>query len=45
MGIMNKVFWLFGCSGAGKTTLALRLRDGLAGPRNHSGGCPALGRR
>jgi adenylylsulfate kinase len=25
-----KVFWLFGRSGAGKTTLALRLRDGLA---------------
>jgi adenylylsulfate kinase len=24
-----KVFWLFGRSGAGKTTLALRLRDGL----------------
>jgi adenylylsulfate kinase-like enzyme len=26
---MCKVFWLFGRSGAGKTTLALRLRDGL----------------
>jgi adenylyl-sulfate kinase len=27
---LAKVFWLFGRSGAGKTTLALRLRDGLA---------------
>lgn len=27
---LTKVFWLFGRSGAGKTTLALRLRDGLA---------------
>ena len=27
---VTKVFWLFGRSGAGKTTLALRLRDGLA---------------
>ena len=27
----TSVFWLFGRSGAGKTTLALRLRDGLAG--------------
>jgi len=27
---MCKVFWLFGRSGAGKTTLALRLRDGLS---------------
>lgn len=26
---MTKVFWLFGRSGAGKTTLANRLRDGL----------------
>lgn len=26
---MMKVFWLFGRSGAGKTTLALRLRDGF----------------
>lgn len=26
---MCKVFWLFGRSGAGKTTLALRMRDGL----------------
>lgn len=26
---IGKVFWLFGRSGAGKTTLALRLRDGL----------------
>jgi adenylyl-sulfate kinase len=26
---MTNVFWLFGRSGAGKTTLALRLRDGL----------------
>jgi adenylyl-sulfate kinase len=29
MKILTKVFWLFGRSGAGKTTLALRLRDGL----------------
>ncbi len=29
MHINNKVFWLFGRSGAGKTTLARRLRDGL----------------
>lgn len=28
---LTKVFWLFGRSGAGKTTLGLRLRDGLAG--------------
>lgn len=27
---MTKIFWLFGRSGAGKTTLAQRLRDGLA---------------
>jgi len=27
---LTKVFWLFGRSGAGKTTLAARLRDGLA---------------
>ena len=27
---LSKVFWLFGRSGAGKTTLACRLRDGLA---------------
>jgi len=27
---LSKVFWLFGRSGAGKTTLASRLRDGLA---------------
>jgi adenylyl-sulfate kinase len=27
---LTKVFWLFGRSGAGKTTLASRLRDGLA---------------
>jgi adenylylsulfate kinase len=27
---ISKVFWLFGRSGAGKTTLAMRLRDGLA---------------
>lgn len=27
---MTKVFWLFGRSGAGKTTLALKLRDRLA---------------
>ena len=26
---ITRVFWLFGRSGAGKTTLALRLRDGL----------------
>jgi adenylylsulfate kinase len=31
MKSVTKVFWLFGRSGAGKTTLALRLRDGLAG--------------
>lgn len=30
MKSITKVFWLFGRSGAGKTTLALRLRDGLA---------------
>jgi len=30
MRTLTKVFWLFGRSGAGKTTLALRLRDGLA---------------
>jgi adenylyl-sulfate kinase len=30
MKALTKVFWLFGRSGAGKTTLALRLRDGLA---------------
>jgi adenylyl-sulfate kinase len=30
MKTLTKVFWLFGRSGAGKTTLALRLRDGLA---------------
>ncbi len=30
MKTITKVFWLFGRSGAGKTTLALRLRDGLA---------------
>jgi adenylyl-sulfate kinase len=30
METISKVFWLFGRSGAGKTTLALRLRDGLA---------------
>jgi adenylylsulfate kinase len=30
MKTISKVFWLFGRSGAGKTTLALRLRDGLA---------------
>jgi adenylylsulfate kinase len=29
MKSMTKVFWLFGRSGAGKTTLALKLRDGL----------------
>ena len=29
MKSLTKVFWLFGRSGAGKTTLALRLRDGL----------------
>lgn len=29
MKTLTKVFWLFGRSGAGKTTLALRLRDGL----------------
>jgi adenylyl-sulfate kinase len=30
MNTVTKVFWLYGRSGAGKTTLALRLRDGLA---------------
>jgi adenylylsulfate kinase len=30
MKSITKVFWLFGRSGAGKTTLAQRLRDGLA---------------
>ncbi len=30
MKTVTKVFWLFGRSGAGKTTLGLRLRDGLA---------------
>lgn len=30
MKSINKVFWLFGRSGAGKTTLGKRLRDGLA---------------
>jgi adenylyl-sulfate kinase len=30
MNTITKVFWLYGRSGAGKTTLALRLRDGLA---------------
>ena len=30
MKTITNVFWLFGRSGAGKTTLALRLRDGLA---------------
>jgi adenylyl-sulfate kinase len=30
MKTLTKVFWLYGRSGAGKTTLALRLRDGLA---------------
>lgn len=30
MKTITQVFWLFGRSGAGKTTLALRLRDGLA---------------
>ena len=30
MKAITKVFWLFGRSGAGKITLALRLRDGLA---------------
>jgi len=29
MKTATKVFWLYGRSGAGKTTLALRLRDGL----------------
>lgn len=29
MKSLTKVFWLFGRSGAGKTTLARRLRDGL----------------
>lgn len=30
MKTVTKIFWLFGRSGAGKTTLAIRLRDGLA---------------
>ena len=30
LGAVTKVFWLFGRSGAGKTTLAHRLRDGLS---------------
>lgn len=30
MKSVTKVFWLYGRSGAGKTTLALRLREGLA---------------
>jgi len=30
MKTLTKVFWLFGRSGAGKATLALLLRDGLA---------------
>jgi len=30
MKTLTKVFWLYGRSAAGKTTLALRLRDGLA---------------
>jgi adenylyl-sulfate kinase len=29
MKTITQVFWLFGRSGAGKTTLAMRLRDGL----------------
>ena len=29
MKTLTKVFWLFGRSGAGKTTLALRLREGM----------------
>jgi adenylyl-sulfate kinase len=29
MKTVTKVFWLFGRSGAGKTTLAIRLREGL----------------
>lgn len=29
VGVVNRVFWLFGRSGAGKTTLATRLRQGL----------------
>jgi len=33
MNAVSKVFWLFGRSGAGKTTLALRLRDGLLNDR------------
>lgn len=31
MKVLTKVFWLFGRSGAGKTTLALLLREGLLG--------------
>src|ERR1700743_1049465 len=30
MQTITRVFWLYGRSGAGKTTRALRLRDGLA---------------
>lgn len=30
MNTVTKIFWFFGRSGAGKTTLALRLRGGLA---------------
>ncbi|MDR3459124.1 MAG: adenylyl-sulfate kinase [Verrucomicrobiae bacterium] len=30
MKVLTKVFWLFGRSGAGKTTLGRRLREGLA---------------
>ncbi len=30
MHALTKIFWLFGRSGAGKTTLAVRLRNGLA---------------
>ena len=30
MKSVTKIFWLYGRSGAGKTTLAVRLRDGLA---------------
>jgi adenylyl-sulfate kinase len=33
MNTVTRVFWLYGRSGAGKTTLALRLRDGLADRR------------
>jgi adenylylsulfate kinase len=33
MKTVTKIFWLFGRSGAGKTTLAIRLRDGLADRR------------